>query len=1077
MTTGNRLMTTTSKATFADLVTILGFTPTPQQEAAITAPLEPGMIIAGAGTGKTTVMAARISWLIMSGQVSPDRILGLTFTTKAAGELMSAVRESLPKALKFVETFDNDGHAIELGEPIIATYNSFGSRLLSEHALRLGLEPDSRVMVDATRYQLALRVVCDTAIDFGRFGKSVGTILERMLKLDGSLSDYLIDPSKLIEIEEKRLSMLKEIEVPDKKLIPDMIETSEMRIALAKLVAEFRQSKIDNNVIDYSDQIRLAATAATRSAEMRALVKEQFQVVLLDEYQDTSVSQRVLLQELFGEGHPVMAVGDPCQAIYGWRGAELSNMDNFKNHFQRTTENGFEPATQYSLSANRRSGQNILNAANTLSEELRKIHPNVVELISGIEDMAPGELQVGLLNSFRDELNWICDEIAALNPKEEKGWSNVAVLLRAKKQTAQYVRALEQRGIPVQVIDPGALIDIPEVRDIVCTLEIIADPSANPALARLLAGPRWRIGSRDLALLGRRAAQLAKDDKVETDNFDVTLDNVVADVDPAMRVSLLEALEDLGDISQFRYSPEARERFTALARELRELRAHAGEPVIDIVTRVVRTTGLGIESMIHHSDSGSSRFDHVAAFIDVAGSFMSLEGATTLPAFLAFLRDGERFDNNPEADIVIRDNAVVIMTMHKAKGLEFRYVAMPDIGVGGFESLRNESHWPTAAHLLPVDALPTQVDAGLLSIAVNPAPEVADFDAYKARAKELSRLDDWRLAYVAVTRAKTHLIASASWWGPTQVKPRGPSDFLKILKSHATIEAPWEPEPVEDRNPFLVTEQPLVWPVPLETSAAVQEQAALVTKHMNPNFVVPEIMDELTDEERELIAAWESDIEVLLKQQEEQNATKRIVRLPDSLSASQVIALTNDEEKFTRSLVRPMPRQPSGAADRGTQFHAWVENFYGDRTLMDLDDLEGSGDSDIYSDADLIELKEAFKNGPFANRVPLKNEEPFALVIDGRTWRGRIDAIFQGSKDNANESGRWLVVDWKTGRKGSANEIQLEIYRHAWAQIIGVPADQVDGAFYYVKDQEVSLSSLNYTLTQLGELISDHTEI
>ena len=1062
---------THTKANYDDLVEILGFTPTEQQKAAILAPLEPGMIIAGAGTGKTTVMAARISWLVMSGQVAPDRILGLTFTTKAAGELMHGVRRSLPKALKFVEQISEQGYVVELGEPIIATYNSFGSRLLTEHALRLGLEPDSRVMIDATRYQLAHRVVCNTRVDFGRFGKGVNTIVTRMLDLDGSLSDYLIEPAHLIEVEEKRLERLRAISSPDKKLVPQMIETSEFRIAFAQVVAEFRQAKIDKNVIDYSDQIRLAATAAQRSAEMRAVVKEQYQVVLLDEYQDTSVSQRVLLQELFGEGHPVMAVGDPCQAIYGWRGAEISNMDNFKIHFQRKSATGFEPANEFNLSANRRSGQNILNAANSLSTSLRELHPNVVELISGVEDMVPGELQVGLLTNFKDEVNWICDQIAELKPTGDKGWSDVAVLLRAKKQTAQYVRALEARGVPVQVIDPAALIDIPEVRDIVCTLEVIADPTANTALARLLAGPRWRIGARDLAILGRRAVELAKGEDLETENFDVTLDNVVAAVDPSMRISLLEAIEDLGDANKYPYSIEARERMTTFARELRELRTHAGEPVIDIVTRVVRTTGLGIESMIHHSDSGTSRFDHVAAFVDVAGSFNSLDGATTLNAFLAFLRDGERFENTPEADIVIKDNAVVLMTMHKSKGLEFPYVAMPDIGVGGFESLKYPSHWPTAAHLLPVDALPTRVDDGLMALAAHPEPTNNDFTAYKDRAKELAALDDWRLAYVAVTRAKTHLIASASWWGPTQVNPRGPSPFLEILRDHATIDAPWDPKPIEDKNPFLVAAVAPLWPVPLKSTPVIQSQAARVVKHLAGSVGEEALLAKLSDEELELARAWDSDIEVLLKQQQTANATVRTVRLPDSLSASQVIALTNDEEKFARSLVRPMPRQPSGAADRGTQFHAWVENFYGNRGLLDLEDLPGAVDSDIYSDADLTALKEAFKSGPFAERVPLKIEEPFALVIDGRTWRGRIDAVFTGSTDDTKADGKWLVVDWKTGRPGSANDIQLEIYRHAWAQIVGVPHEQVDAAFYFVGHNEVTESKLNYSMEQLADLI------
>jgi DNA helicase II / ATP-dependent DNA helicase PcrA len=129
-----------NELTMTDLAKVIGFRPSEEQIAAIKSPLEPSMIVAGAGTGKTTVMAARIAWLIMTQQVAPDRILGLTFTTKAANELLNRVRSYLPKALAYLPT---EAVQLDVGEPIISTYNAFGSRLLKEHALRLGLEPDA----------------------------------------------------------------------------------------------------------------------------------------------------------------------------------------------------------------------------------------------------------------------------------------------------------------------------------------------------------------------------------------------------------------------------------------------------------------------------------------------------------------------------------------------------------------------------------------------------------------------------------------------------------------------------------------------------------------------------------------------------------------------------------------------------------------------------------------------------------------------------------------------------------------------------------------------------------------------
>ncbi len=359
------------------LISVIGMTPSAEQLAAIEAPLEPGLIVAGAGTGKTTVMAARIAWLVMTSQITPDRILGLTFTTKATNELQNRVRKFLPGAIKFA--VDSGASEVdELGEPTILTYNSFGSRLLKEHALRLGLEPDARVVVDATRYQLAMRVVANTSIDLSAFGYSAVNATKDLLKLDERLASYLINPDDLIEYDQRTVDQLRTIE-KRQKLVEEMEVTSQTRQALAKLVKDFRQAKIDADIYDYSDQIRLAAQAASNSVAMQEMLRSQFGVVLLDEYQDTSIGQKVLLQALFSSGHPVTAVGDPCQAIYGWRGAEITNMDLFPKDFPISET---KTANIFNLTGNRRSGENILTAANLLSAELREIHPIMSPLSS-----------------------------------------------------------------------------------------------------------------------------------------------------------------------------------------------------------------------------------------------------------------------------------------------------------------------------------------------------------------------------------------------------------------------------------------------------------------------------------------------------------------------------------------------------------------------------------------------------------------------------------------------------------------------------------------------------------------------
>jgi DNA helicase-2/ATP-dependent DNA helicase PcrA len=167
-----------------------------------------------------------------------------------------------------------------------------------------------------------------------------------------------------------------------------------------------------------------------------------------------------------------------------------------------------------------------------------------------------------------------------------------------------------------------------------------------------------------------------------------------------------------------------------------------------------------------------------------------------------------------------------------------------------------------------------------------------------------------------------------------------------------------------------------------------------------------------------------------------------------------------------------MPRKPSAVASRGTAFHAWVEDFFGQRPLIDLETLPGSGDSEIYDDKQLDALKRAFEDGHFAQRMPTELEEPFALVVGDHTLRGRIDAIFKGSLVDPAAIDRWTVVDWKTGAPGSADELQLSIYRLAVADIKGVSPEQIDVAFYYVADKLVHEPDSTLTLDELASLLT-----
>jgi DNA helicase-2/ATP-dependent DNA helicase PcrA len=261
-----------------------------------------------------------------------------------------------------------------------------------------------------------------------------------------------------------------------------------------------------------------------------------------------------------------------------------------------------------------------------------------------------------------------------------------------------------------------------------------------------------------------------------------------------------------------------------------------------------------------------------------------------------------------------------------------------------------------------------------------------------------------------------------------------------------------------------------IWPAGISTKVRerLQEAAGLV----NAAVSKPHDVSKLSDEQQNVIESWEQDIAALVLQAQSHAATQRVVRLPGSLSASQLIALDTDPTEFLKTLVRPMPRQPSGAADRGTAFHSWVETLYGKRALIDAQTLPGAMDDEIYSDDQLQKLKAAFEAGPFFARTPVHLELPFALVLGGRTLRGRLDGLFKGTSDDAEAPDRWVVVDWKTGKPGTANDLQLSIYRQAAALTLGVSPEQVEAVFYYVADQIVEKPKTLLSLSELTELIS-----
>ncbi|GAA1396946.1 ATP-dependent DNA helicase [Luteococcus peritonei] len=1052
-----------------ELCEALGIRFSSEQLAAITAPLVPAVIIAGAGSGKTTVMAARVVWLVGTGQLAPQEVLGLTFTRKAAAELGLRVRTALERA----GVLDPDGEDAD-GEEVIMTYDSFAARLVNEHGLRIGVETDPLMLTGASRYRLASRVVAGSPGPFEHISRlRPASLTERVLKLDSDMSSHLVGREQILQHAADFISHLAQAPLNNRgnpyKAVLDAQASAQERVELLDLVAGYQALKRELGLVEFADQMAVAAELVRRVPAVSAALRTRFRVVLLDEYQDTSSAQAQLLQGLFsgeqpatGRGHAVTAVGDPFQAIYGWRGAAASNILQFASDFPQL-DGG--PADSYQLSVNRRSGQPILDVANQVATSLRQDPLLADGGHEPIQLVAPPERQEAVVRTatfetWPEEVAWIADQVVAdgrasmgSDPRGQTrpDWSRIAVLVRRNADIAPIFAALGERDVPVEIVGLGGLLRLPEVADVVSTLALVNDVTANPEVVRLLSGARWRLGPRDLALLGRRAVELSREarpDRPAEVDLHSDLAEAIAELDPSEVVCLLDAVDSPGPLP---FSDQARERLAAFSAELAALRRHADEPVTELVRRVVATLGLDVELSATEELARSNRRAQLAVFTDAVAEYTDVDGDASLSGLLAWLdaelEHGAGLDQATPSD----RNSVKLLTVHRSKGLEWDVVYLPALVEGTFPSDRVSDNWTKNASALPAELRGDADSIPQLGDVTNAA-----FTAYGAELKQAQRLSEDRLAYVAITRARDQLTATGHVWRPGLLRPKKIAGYLTTIaqeaerQGHVMAVAP----PAGEENPATAPGAAVTWPVEADPDARSRRllaaelvEAARERRRSTGRYESGD--GELTLDHEALVARWDAEIDQLLAEARAGDSDEVVVPMPSAMSASALMASRRDPQGFAASLVRPVPKPVSPAATLGTRFHEWVERRFGLASLIDPQDWPSTEMTE--SDLALHRLVKAFEAGPYALRQPLQVEVPFVLLLDQTLLRGRIDAVYEGSPEQGFD---YQVVDWKTANQPS-DPTQLAIYRLAWAQACGVDPARVDAVFYHVLSGEV----------------------
>lgn len=1100
--------------------------PTGEQAAVIAAPPEPTLVVAGAGAGKTETMAARVVWMVANRLVTPDEVLGLTFTRKAAQQLTARIRTRLARLAgsALLRELDPAGELRALlsgAEPEISTYHSYAGRLLTEHGLLLPVEPSATLLTETQLWQLAHQVVCgwDGDLDTDRTPVSV---TEAVLALSGQLAEHLVEPEQLADAHtelEKLVYALppgpRQRGGPSRTLL-DLLRVQRERVALLPLVRRLSETLRRRGALDFGSQMSLAARLAAEHPEVGAAECERFRLVLLDEYQDTGHAQRILLAALFG-GLParrrsarrpaVTAVGDPMQSIYGWRGASAANLPRFATDFPRAPG---VPARTLPLLTSWRNPPEALALANMIVEPLRETARGgggvTVDPLRAKPDARPGTVALALTETVADERRWIAERIAAeWAVRREAGQAppTSAVLVRRNADAPALAEALRARGLPVEIVGLGGLLATPEVADIVATLRLIAEPHAGSAAVRVLTGARWRIGIADLAALARRARELSIGREAATigDITDgATLAAALREVapEPAEQAGLADAIADPGPPR--RYSEAGYRRIVALGRELAALRERSGQPLTELVADIERTIGVGVESQARRAVSGNGAGrEHLDAFAEVVAGYAG-DGGASLGGLLAFLTAAESVENGLEpGEVEVAADRVQVLTVHAAKGLEWEVVAVPHVVRDVFPSGRGAGTWLGALAELPTalrgDRATADSTEGVPVLDLSEVYDRADLErAVKAHktALERRRIDeDRRLFYVALTRTERVLLVSAHHWAETGAAPKGPSDFLLELKraadtSDGAVEtAQWaDPPAPEATNPFTDNPTTAHWPRdplghrrdPIEQGAALV-RAAMARLADRPADTDPAAEpDPAADPD-----GWAADVDALLAEYRAGAAAEREVELPAQLPATALVELRADPRKLAARLRRPLPYPPNPLARRGTAFHAWVQRWFASDRLPGLDELPGAADAGTASsgDAELSRMQDAFLSSPWAARRPVEVEVAFETTIAGTVIRGRMDAVF------AEPDGRWTVVDWKTGAEpGPADEpavaMQLAVYRLAWARLMAVRTgaseqemlDRIDAAFHYVRTGRTVAPDRLPGPAELAELIN-----
>lgn len=1090
-----------------EVANLLGLpTPTPQQCQFIELPLEHGLIVAGAGSGKTTTIALRISYLLANKVVLPTEILGLTFTRKAAAELEQRIR----KFLHILRERKIGSPQLGYAYPTIMTYHSYAIEIIRTYGVLKGIDPQFTLIDPTQSWQISHEYVNHIGHEIDQqlsailrsqskwYDRSLAVITQDIIQLSQEMTEHNISSADLENYNATFQDLSAQWEQEHKKTTLKEEEQRDMlnyQTVISRLCEPIKARHIERAQLNYDQIIDIANELVHTYSYICREEQSRYATVFLDEYQDTGEGQRRFLATLFASPThdnqqpalsetSVQAVGDPLQSIYGWRGASAMNLPRFPHDFCSL---GKSTSTFY-LNQSWRNSSHILELANHIAQSLRSPILPVPELIPAPHSNE-GTVKVALHSDWQEELHYLMDYIK--KKYAENPGCSIAVLLRRGTDFPTIVRMCEEEGISYHLSSLAGLLNVPCIREILIHLEMVDGVCSDSSVVEALIGPRWNIGAHDISMMDQ--FRRAQEKKISTtsrthlhraDSSSSAEANRITNITHKYTLTLLESLmeskEEITGISSL--AVERMHDLREIIERARQLAAISPTRMFDFLIK-----NLGIyEYYVYRANTVEGEDNAIKAFSRVFYEYVSHSETFTLKSFIEYCSLAHKYDRGLELPTNPRSQEtssapVALMTIHASKGLEFDHVIIANMTEGIFPSTRGSSSWLSHPAQIPAnlrqDINVSQEDPDAYPTITWPPHSRRDYwkdiADHKKLLTERKEKEERRLWYVACTRAKESVLLSGHNSENISSFLMESHDFLlrsqqehNIVRWHTcSNESSSSDEPViSTSSSDTVTH----WPVDVNYLLPESQKAAQEKIHdlLDDNTMGEEIFPpQLSEGDRNIV-------ERIMASKTHSHAQSDHQQFPEQhiLSVSEIINVTEHKHAHTASSGKK-PMYNRQASVQGTQFHQWVVDQTYDQYPLDYQSstIPNMSTHAVVSSGRLQRWQQNFEQSPWFLLRPYAVEQPFTLYYQGKQIRGRIDAIYR--IDDV-----FHIVDWKTGASSHAvgqNKYyaQLALYRLAWAQLHSVNKTSIKAYLYFVDDNkhfELPVTDDNIYLSAMG---------